>query len=340
MPHQPGHEAPPASDSDAPPLDDAIAQLRLALRSRPPVTTLCHENPDGDTIGAAVAMALVAEQLGCRAEIVSADRIPPAYHDLLGGIPVSSTPRLRPGLAVVCDAATLTRVGRVAAECQDWLEGSTIVNIDHHVTNDRFGAINLVDPAAAASCEVVSLVVDALGVPLDARIATAILTGIVRDSHGFSAASTRAATFRAAARAVEAGAEVEPIYRAALLEMEPAAVDLWGRLLGRVERSADGRIVHTMLLPDDLEVTGAEQHDAEGLVEFLMRERGVEIGILFRQLDDGIRISFRTGASVDAARLAASFGGGGHTRRAGCHIPAGTGRGPSDVIDVCRAALT
>lgn len=321
------------------PLDAAIAQLRHALARRPNVTTLCHENPDGDTIGAAVAMALAAEQLGCRSEIVSADRIPRAYRELVGDVPVSATPRLDPGLAIVCDAATLARVGRVATECRGWLEASTIVNIDHHVTNDGFGSINLVDSRAAASCEVVSQVLEAMDVRLDARIAAAILAGIVRDSHGFSASSTRAATFRAAARAVDAGAEVEPIYRAALLEMEPAAIDLWGRLLGRLERSADGRIVHTMLLPQDLETTGAEQHDAEGLVEFLMRERGVEIGILFRQLEDGIRVSFRTSASVDAASLAASFDGGGHTRRAGCLIPPDAGRGTDDVLAVCRAAL-
>lgn len=339
MNEQPRSASPTASRRTAAPLDAAIAELRLALRGRPNVTTLCHENPDGDTIGAAVAIALAAEQLGCRVEVVSGDRIPPAYQHLLSGLRVSSAPSLEPGLAIVCDAATLARIGRIAVDCRGWLAASTVVNVDHHVTNDRYGAINLVDPCAAASCEVVSDVLDHLDVRVDARIATAILTGIVRDSHGFSASSTRAATFRAAAGAVDAGAEVEPIYRATLLEMEPAAIDLWGRLLGRLERTAGGRVVHTMLLPDDLDATGAEQHDAEGLVEFLMRERGVEIGILFRQLDDGIRVSFRTSASVDAARLAASFDGGGHARRAGCVIPVDAGRGPSDVLAVCRAAL-
>lgn len=321
------------------PLRRAIDELRLALKDSPDVTTICHENPDGDTIGAAVAMALAAELLGSRAEVVSADPIPPPYAPLLAGLTVSPRPTLGPGLAVVCDAANLARVGRVAAECGGWLAESTIVNIDHHVTNDGFGSINLVDHEAAASCEVVSHVLDSLGVKVDARIASAILTGIVRDSHGFSASSTRAATFRAAARAVDAGAVVEPIYRATLLEMDPAAIDLWGRLLGRLERTAGGRIVHTILLPEDLRATGAEQHDAEGLVEFLMRERGVEIGILLRQLDDGVRVSFRTSPAVDAARLAAAFGGGGHRRRAGCTVAGDASRAVGDVLDVCRTEL-
>ncbi len=315
------------------------AALRAALRACPSVTAFCHENPDGDTIGAAVAMALVAERLGCSSEVVSADGIPRAYRELTAPVAVHPSPRLDPGLAIMCDAATLERVGRAVESSHDWLAASTIVNVDHHVTNDGFGAIHLVDPEAAASCEVVAAVLDDLGVELDRPIASALLAGMVRDSHGFSSATTRPATLRAAADAVEAGAPIEPIYRAALLDMEPGAVDLWGRLLTRLERSADGRIVHTVLLANDLEWSGTEQHDAEGLAEFLMRERGVEISLLFRELETGTRVSIRTGPNVDAASLARAFGGGGHARRAGCVV-----RRPSqvvirDVVDECRRAL-
>ncbi len=320
-------------------LQTGAAALREALRARPSVTAFCHENPDGDTIGAAIAIALAAQQLGCASEVVTADGIPPAYRDLAAPVAVHPTPQLAPGLAVICDAATLARIGPVAESCRDWLAAATIVNVDHHVTNDGFGAIQLVDPEAAASCEVVSAVLGDLGVELNRPIASALLAGIIRDSHGFSSETTRPATLRAAADAVEAGAAIEPIYRAALLDMEPGAIDLWGRLLARLQRSSDGRLVHTVLLAGDLEWSGAGQHDAEGLVEFLMRERGVEIGLLFREVAAGTRVSFRTGPTVDAASLAGAFGGGGHARRAGCVIEGSTEAALRDVLDECRRTL-
>lgn len=292
-------------------------KLGALLADHPTVTTICHESPDGDTVGAAIAMALVAQRLGCEVEVVSADDLPPPYLGLAAGLAVHGTPHLGPGVAIICDSATLERTGQLAVDCRAWLGASTIVNIDHHVTNSGFGQVNLVDPMAAASCEVVAEILPVLGVALDAPIASAILTGIVRDSNGFSTASTRPSTFRAAAETIEAGAQLEAIYRATLLEMPLATIDLWGRLLSTVERAADGRIVYTVLRPEHLEETGTDQHDAEGVAEFLMRGRGVEIGILFRDLGKSTRVSIRTARLIDAARLAGAFGGGGHSRRAG-----------------------
>lgn len=332
-------ESSPVGETQLERLQREATTLGARLRQSGPVTAFCHENPDGDTIGAAVAVARAAQQLGCRAEVVSVDGIPPGYAYLTDGLPVNPRPQLEPGLAIVCDAATLDRVGVIADEYRAWFAAATIVNIDHHVTNTGFGAVNLVDPEAAASCQVVAWLLPQIGVQMDSAISAAILTGIIRDSQGFSTATTKPATLRAAAVAMEAGAKMEPIYRATLLELPLAAIDLWGRLLSEVHTDADGSIAWTLLTPTMLAMAAAQQHHAEGVAELLARAEGVEVSILFRELGGRTRASIRTGPLVDAAAIAAAFGGGGHTRRAGCTIETGADAAIPLVLDACRQQL-
>jgi phosphoesterase RecJ-like protein len=317
----------------------AASVLRDRLDRRPAVSTLCHENPDADTVGAAVAMALAARQLGCAVEVVAADPLPPALRELANDVVVTARPTLEPGLAVVCDAPTLARIGPVAESCRGWLEEADVVNIDHHVTNVGFGSINVVDPEAAATCQIVSWLLPRIGVQMDAPIASAILAGLLRDSAGFSAPATTADTLRAAADAVDAGAPLEAIYRSIMLDIAPQALNLWGRVLIGLRSEEDGRIAWAVITPEMLASVGASQHDGEGIAELIARARGVEVALLLRDLDGHTRVSIRTSAGVDAAAIASSFGGGGHDQRAGCTIAAGPEVAIQRLLAACRMRL-
>jgi phosphoesterase RecJ-like protein len=307
---------------------NGMAEIRgvaQALRAAKRVTAICHENPDADTIGAAIAVRLIAERLGAEAEVVSADRIPPVFAFLPAIDEVRPRPTLRPDLAVVCDAATLERVGRIARDEADWFSRAKLLNIDHHISNKGFGDLNLVDPQAAATCEVLLRLVDELDLELDVELATALLTGIVRDSHGFSDRSTSGDTLRAAARLVDAGASLALIHRYVLSELPYPTMTLWGKMLAGMGQAADGRIVHTTLTQAMLDETGTQQHDADGIAEFLARAKGADVTLLLRELGPSqTRVSIRTTDAVDATRIAACFGGGGHSRRAGCSVPLAT----------------
>jgi phosphoesterase RecJ-like protein len=319
---------------------DEVAAFVAALRGADRVTALCHENPDADTIGGAAAMALIAERLGKQSEIVSTDPWAPAFDFLPGAGRVRPSPGLEPDLAVVCDAATLERVGRVAVEAADWLARARLVNIDHHVTNSRFGYVNLVDPNAAATCQVIADALPALGLAPDAELATALLTGIVRDSRGFSDASTSPATLRIAADLVAAGAPIDVIHRKVLAELPYPTLALWGRMLDRIGQRLDGRIVYTVLLPEMLVETGTAQHDADGLAEFMANAKDADITILLRELGpEETRVSLRVSDRVDATRIAAAFGGGGHVRRAGCTIRAPAAVAVEQLLAVCEREL-
>jgi phosphoesterase RecJ-like protein len=318
---------------------DAIA-FAGALRSARSVSTFCHRNPDADTVAGAIAVAQIAERLGKPSEIVSADPIPP----VLGYLPRVDEVRLAPGLepdvAVVCDAASLDRLGRVVEEAGDWFAAARIVNVDHHVTNTRFGEINLVDPKAAATCEILARCLPLLELPLDRELATTLLTGIVRDSHGFSDRGTSAETLRVAATLVEAGAELPTIHRRILTELPYRTMWLWGRMLNSLGQSADGRIVYAVLLREMLEHTGTEQHDADGLAEFMANAKGADVTILVRELEPSVnRVSLRVTEAVDAAEIARAFGGGGHARRAGCTIHGSPEEAVRQLLDVSARAL-
>ena len=175
-------------------------------------------------------------------------------------------------------------MGRIASEEADWLSRATMLNIDHHVSSNYFGDLNLVDPKAAATCEVVARVVDALEIELDEELATALMVGIVRDSQGFSDTATSGDTLRTAARLVDAGAPLAVIHRRILSELPFATIALWGKMLAGVGSDADDRIVHTMLMLSMLDETGTQQHDADGLAEFLAKAKGADVTLLLREL--------------------------------------------------------
>jgi phosphoesterase RecJ-like protein len=300
-----------------------ISEVAQAVRDARRITAICHENPDADTIGAAVAVSLIAERLGIETEIVSADGFPPAFAYLPRADRVRRRPGLEPDLAVICDAATLERVGSIATDEAEWFAGARILNVDHHVSSSYFGHLNLVDASAAATCQVLVGLVDALGISLDAEIATALLTGIVRDSQGFAERATSGDTLRIAARLVDAGAPLADIQRIVLLELPYPTMALWGQMLAGVGSSCDDRIVYTTLTLDMLARTGTEQHDADGLAEFLARAKGADVTLLLRELGpEETRVSIRTTDAVDATAVASPFGGGGHVRRAGCTVRA------------------
>lgn len=322
-------------------MDETSAMRHVAetLRGARRIASLCHENPDADTLGAALAIALIAERLGKEYEIICADQPAPMYSFLPRFDQVVLEPTGLADVAVVCDAATLERIGPLTSTHADWLARTTIVNIDHHATNLGFGTVNLVDPAAGATCEIVTALLPELGIEPDAELATALLSGIVRDTNGFSDASTSPRTLRQAASLLEAGAPLAAIYRTILEEMPYERMLLWGKLLHDLGQRHDGRVVFACLTQAMLDETKTEQPDADGVAEFIAQAKGADITLLLRELNGVTRVSIRTSAAVSASDVARAFGGGGHARRAGCTVPAGLHEAVTRVLEVCDARI-
>ena len=293
------------------------------LRGAERVSTFCHENPDGDTLGAALAIAMAAERLGKRAEVVSVDPPPPFLAFLPGVERVRRSPALEPDVAVVVDAGELSRIGSVVTEQADWFARARIVNIDHHVSNPGYGAAVWIDPEAAATCELVTLLLPELGVSLDRELATVLMAGIVQDTHTFAHPNATARTLRVAAELVDAGAPLSAINRAVYADKPFSTLALWGLMLAGIGQRAEGRIVHASMSAEMLARTGEQPTASEGFVDLLGSTRLADVTILFKEVGPTeTRVSVRTSDRADAVAITSAFGGGGHARAAGCTVDA------------------
>jgi phosphoesterase RecJ-like protein len=243
-------------------------------------------------------------------------------------------------VAVIVDSGDLARIGRLATEQAEWLARARIVNIDHHVSNPGFGAVNHVDPEAASTCEMVTLLLPDLGVALDAEIATVLLAGIVNDTRTFAHPNVTPRTLRVAASLVEAGADLAAINRKIYAEKSNATIAAWGRMLGGVETAAGGRVIHAAMTEAILAETGARREASEGFIDLLTISREADIALLFKEQGPAeTRVSVRTSDIADAVAIASVFGGGGHARAAGCTVEAPLADARPLVIAECEREL-
>jgi phosphoesterase RecJ-like protein len=301
---------------------NAVAAARHAL-------VVCHENPDADTLGAAIGVATIVERHGGRATLISTDPVPPLY-DFLGGMDRFRTDPEPDGdydLLVVCDCGTLDRVGAVRDRHRELFDRLPRVIIDHHASTTNIGQMDWVDPAAAATCEMVALLAAQLEVPLDSAegtLAAGLMAGIVMDTSTFAHPNSTPRTLAVSAALVDAGAPLSEISRRLYRSKPDAQLRLFGRVLDRLETAAGGRIIHSSLSDADLTATGTEGSHSEGLIDILAQSETAEVAILFKEAAaSSTRISVRTKpGGVDATVLTGAFGGGGHARAAGATVDA------------------
>ena len=315
---------------------EVVALLGSAER----ITAFCHENPDADTLGAALAISLAATRLGKQAEVVSSDPPPPVLAFLPGIAAVRRAPALEPDVAVVVDAGELTRIGSVLETHADWFARARIANIDHHVSNPGYGLASWVAADAAATCEMVTLLLPELGVELDAEIATCLMAGIVQDTHTFAHPNTTPRTLRVAATLLEAGAPLAAINRAIYADKPFSTLALWGQILAGCRRQHDGRIVYASMTTEMLTATGEQAVASEGFIDLLGSTREADVTVLFKEVSASeTRVSLRTSAKADAVAIASEFGGGGHVRAAGCTVNAPIEQGRELVLAAAEREL-
>lgn len=314
--------------------------VAAAVRAASRVTAICHENPDADTLGSALALRMAAERLGKQSEVVAADPVPPSLVLLPYAGEVQRTPGLEPDLAVVVDGP-LSRTGAIARECGAWLERARIVNVDHHVSNSGEGtSAAWIDPEAAATCEMMALLIGDLGLEMDREMATVLTAGIVQDTHTFSHPNATPRTLRVAADLVAAGAPLAAIHRSIYADKPYSTLALWGRMLATIRERRDGRIVYATLTLAMLADTGSEPVASEGFIDLLASTKAADITVLAKEVDAAdVRASVRTTARADAVAITEVFGGGGHARAAGCSIDAPLGDALPLLLAECEREL-
>jgi bifunctional oligoribonuclease and PAP phosphatase NrnA len=314
---------------DLAPYLDAIPQSVVdRLRAARRVLAVGHENPDADTLGATLGVVRLIEANGAVADPVCTDPIPPLY-DFIDGVERFRTdpdPGAPYDLVVISDCGSLERIGDVADRHAELFARLPRVIIDHHASNDADGEADWIDPRAAATCEMVTLLATRLGLPLDAGgggLATALMAGIVMDTATFAHPNATPRTLVVAAALVEAGAPLAEISRRLYRTKPDVQLRLFGTVLDRLESSDEGRIVWSSLTEADLTASGADRAHSEGIIDLLSQADAAEVTILFKEAGPETRVSVRTKpGGVDATVLTGRFGGGGHARAAGATVTA------------------
>jgi bifunctional oligoribonuclease and PAP phosphatase NrnA len=302
----------------------AAIAIRETLDSATRVVAVSHANPDADAVCSLLAIRLAFASPDRSVTIaLGPGQIPPnlAFLEGLGLIrPLVEIDASQFDRVIYLDCADEARVDDPSTDFHGTIPaGTPVINIDHHVTNTRFGSIDLIDPDAAATCEILALLFEDMGITLTPVVATALLTGVQGDTLGLRTPSTTSRTLLVSSHLVAAGADLDTIVDQ-LFRLRPfTTLKLWGAAFSRAEL-IDG-LVWTEVTPDMLRETGASAAEAEGIVNYLAGTMTARVAALLYRERDGWRVSLRSLADdVNVATLASEYGGGGHSRAAGLRL--------------------
>lgn len=321
------------------------ARLVDIIRSHERFLLTSHIRPDCDALGSELGLAQILESLGKQARIVNGQATPPnlAFLDpqrrlktLHEDIQPAELDDVQ--VLIVLDTSAWQQLGPMADVVRATQAKRLI--IDHHVSGDDLGAELFKNTSAEATGRLVVEVADQLGVPLTAEIATPLYAAIATDTGWFRFPSTTGDTYRFASRLVDAGVRPQELWTSLYEQDTLARLLLRGRILARAQVELDGRLIHTGVLEEDFQATGALRSDTEDMINLTLMVQGTEVAVILVALSDGrFKVSFRSRSAVDCSRLAEHFGGGGHKAAAGATIEGPFDMAQRKVLDAVRAAM-
>jgi phosphoesterase RecJ-like protein len=308
------------------------------LRKAPKVALFSHVFPDGDCIGSMLALGLALEKMGKDVSFFNPHPVPGNLLFLPGSSRIrQELPSYKPQILLFVDCTDLERVNMSEADISG---DSTVLNIDHHVSNLFFGDYNWVDTQASAAGEVVLKLISKLGVDMDLDMATNLYTAILTDSGCFEYNNTTAQTHRLAADLLDKGVDLTRIHHHVFNQKPLAQVKLLACALNGLEISSGGQLASMILCAEDFQKSGADQEMGEGLVNHARNIAGVEAAVLLREVSpQKIKVSLRSNLWLNVDEIAARFGGGGHRRAAGCTLCVPLPEAKQSIITVIEEAL-
>ncbi|MCX8053524.1 MAG: bifunctional oligoribonuclease/PAP phosphatase NrnA, partial [Armatimonadetes bacterium] len=242
----------------------------------------CHQRPDGDTLGSALAIARVLRSLGKDVIVLSEDGVPENYLFIPDSETViTSTDRRDFDVGMLVDCEGIKRVGAAKDAVESAKKAACV---DHHVPDGEFGEIRIIDSQASATAELVVELLDANGIEIDRVLATQLMTGLVADTGAFRFANATPNTFRVAARLAEAGAKASEIAREVYESRSLRSMRLLGRALSSLEVHESGRIVWAEVTQRDLEELGATDSDTESIVNLVRWVKGPDVAVFLREV--------------------------------------------------------
>src|SRR5579863_181435 len=274
-----------------------------------------HARPDGDAVGSALACCQILRSMGKQASVVLSDGVPGIYEPL----PFADTVLRDTAEAPDAEAAIILECDSVARTRLAGLEQHYLINIDHHATARPFADVNWIDPSACATAEMIFRLAREAGVKVSPEVATCLYTAVLTDTGSFCFHGTTERTFALAQELVRCGAAPVSIAHNVYFSTQLSKMRLLGAALSGLRR--DGTLAWMHVDRETMARCAASDEDCEGLVNYALAIKGIEVALFFREQPDGrFRVSLRSKGSVNVASVAEAFGGGGHECASGCAV--------------------
>jgi phosphoesterase RecJ-like protein len=284
-------------------LDEVLKQID----QRETFVLTSHARPDGDAIGSALACGQILSAMGKHADVVLHDGVPRIYNRL----PFAERVKQSASVDGSYEAAILLECDSISRTRLSGLEGRFLINIDHHLSGRNFANVNWIEPGAVATAELVYKLARAANVKITPDIATCLYTAVLTDTGSFVFEGTNEHTFELARELVLAGADPARCARSVYFAHSVAKMRLLGAALSGMR--VEGNLAWVAITQAQMDQFGAKEEDCEGLVNYVLSIKDVEVAAFFRETPDGrYRVSLRSKGQLDVARIAESFGGGGH----------------------------
>lgn len=303
-------------------LDSAKAFEALMAAKR--VLIVAHQKPDGDTTGSSLALWHWLHALGKQAVVFCRHNVAEQLLYLAHAQSISTDTAVfqQPwDVLVTCDSGDLMYAG-IDKLLLSLPNKPTMVNFDHHASNQYFADYNLVDVDASSTAEVVARFLKSHGQPITRDMAMCLLTAIFTDTNGFTNAATNQMSLELAAEFVRAGASLPQVHRATMANKNIQTMKVWGAVMQRLKHSKHG-IVYTFVHQRDLDADGVGADAIEGISNYLSQLSDARVVMVFHDRGDGfVKASLRTVKDdIDLSAFATLFGGGGHKKASGFTVP-------------------
>lgn len=302
-------------------------QIIRYLKNSSHILIATHANPDGDAIGSLIAMGLCLDVLNKKTTLYNESPIPAVYRFLPAvNRVVRNIKNENYDLAVILDCGNLKRIGMAVSVVR---QIPITVNIDHHVTNNHFGHLQLVDTSACATAEIIYRLIKQMNVSFDKAIATSIYTGILTDTGSFRFSNTNRAAFAICQEMVGLGVDPYNVAQHVYGTYSLGRMKLLNLALDSIEISDNGKLSIMTLTQDMFYKTHTQAEDVDGLINYARRIENIKVAALVQECGNGkkklnafnrFHISLRSDETVDVAAIAGLFGGGGHASAAGFNI--------------------
>ena len=301
-----------------------LSQIAKFILESKKIGITYHVSPDGDAVGSVLALLNALRSLNKECYVISKDSVSDNLKYLKGSDEITgdiTEAKDETDIIVVLDCGNLDRV---SANLEEFT--GKIINIDHHLSNDKYGDINYIDSKAAATAEIIFELVNIMGIDFSIEnditkdIGTCIYTSIVTDTGGFRHSNVTDRTHNICSTLKKINVNNTFIYQSLFDNKEFNRIKIIGKALSKMELILGGKVALIELNKTFADEFGGEIGDTSDIISYGLQIKGVEVTLLLKEVEDGVKASLRAKSYVDVRKIAEVFGGGGHVRASGIKI--------------------